>query len=469
MKTNWQQLRGDIKMTSKNERESALTAQLKTLNADIEEENRKRINDELGGTHHGCREYVDLFTRRHNVRVTLEGIVSADPGIGIWLPGNRPAKRGADVFAACYNYNKERELNYGTDNIKMNFDAWWNGEEYKRLKELDETINQTPIKEARNEWVGFISAITEKNKTTVEIVLKHWIWTIKRRLRDPTTSEHDLMVLLYGKTSGGKSVCVNKLLAPIASIGGVWKANFEEIEDIRCGAHFLTQPVAFLDEMEKAKKGDIDAIKNRITRYNADFRPMGTNKKEGGQQLTVFIGTTNKPLSALIHDDTGMRRFYQIECRDVLDWDIINNINYLDLWRSVDVDQAAPILPVLSVLRKKQEEYRYISTTEEFVLGLYETSGKDQQKKYKKGVGFAEMYQDYVGWEFAQKINHQWDKKSRNVFFNELAGLATIHKWCSVETKRRYKFFVMEPRPADVIDIFRDKKAGEFGEDEMSL
>ena len=317
-----------------------------------------------------------------------------------------------------------------------------------------ENICKKPDSDTDKEWREFVAAITQQDRELVEKRLKHFVWQVKRRIRDPNTTEHDMMIVLFGKTGAGKSMAIRKFLSVIDQAGGVWRANFQEIEDVRCSQHFIYSSVAFLDEMEKASRTDITAIKNRISRPYVDYRPMGTNRKEGGPQRTVFIGASNKPLPSIIYDDTGMRRFYEIVCSDKMDWTTINRIDYSLLWRSVDVNAEAPIKhqdgSVDRRLVEQQREYRHISTTEEWIHGIYDTP-RPKNDQYRAGSGFADAYIKYKEWEVGRKIDPQYDRKSRNAFFNEITTLASIHSWITVKVSHHKKYLVVARKPADVV------------------
>ena len=125
--------------------------------------------------------------------------------------------------------------------------------------------------------------------------------------------------------------------------------------------------VVFFDEMAKASKTDMDAFKNRISQADVSWRALGSNVRQTARNRATFIGASNNSLQDLVVDPTGVRRFYQVDCMDRIDWDAINAIDYTALWASVDEKGPAPVGTVLQQLAERQEELRVKDAVEEFV------------------------------------------------------------------------------------------------------
>ena len=82
----------------------------------------------------------------------------------------------------------------------------------------------------------------------------------------------------------------------------------------------------------------------------------------------TFIGCTNVHVSERIKDPTSARRFWQLTCADVLDWDLINDIDYDAMWREIDHNAESPIIPYLDEIKAVQErEVRSKSLTEQWI------------------------------------------------------------------------------------------------------
>ena len=101
------------------------------------------------------------------------------------------------------------------------------------------------------------------------------IWQAKRRLAGLDLYDH-VMAILFGPQGGGKSQ--------------FWKKFFGMMPDMVTGCNFddLTSkkdfdlwqfPVLFMDEMEKADRADIEAVKNAITKETHSDRVLFTQNR----------------------------------------------------------------------------------------------------------------------------------------------------------------------------------------------
>lgn len=212
----------------------------------------------------------------------------------------------------------------------------------------------------------FIRAVTGKESELDVAVMAHFIWQVKRKLMGMPVTWH-MMPILVGAQGGGKSTVVNQfLLKPLI----YYKMDFdlESMVDPRSTKALCEHYVCLFDEMQKAHRTDIDTLKNRITAETVDYRPMKTNDTVKIKQNCTFIGTSNKAVSLMIFDSSGMRRFYQLDCLNVVDWDSIWKIDYAALWRGVDEARAVEyIQPVMETLRSNQEEMRIEDDVEAFM------------------------------------------------------------------------------------------------------
>jgi hypothetical protein len=54
------------------------------------------------------------------------------------------------------------------------------------------------------------------------------------------------------------------------------------------------------------------------------------------KQSCSFIGCTNKNTFEVLWDPTGARRFWEIKTLPKVNWEIINSIDYEELWKGID-------------------------------------------------------------------------------------------------------------------------------------
>jgi hypothetical protein len=217
------------------------------------------------------------------------------------------------------------------------------------------------------EWDRFIKAITNTNPEETKIVLKHFIWQVKRKMFGLSVTYH-MMPVFFGPQEAGKSTVVRDFLCkPIKDFFA--STDFATITDNR--SHDIWDNyVLFFDEMGRSAVSHLEDIKRKITEDTFNSRVLGKNADTLVVNRATFIGTTNKDISRLIFDDTGMRRFYQVDCLPKLDWTVTQNINYLNLWRSVDERAETPLLDdavMLGRVKRVQSSKRQITMIEKWL------------------------------------------------------------------------------------------------------
>jgi hypothetical protein len=200
------------------------------------------------------------------------------------------------------------------------------------------------------QWVA--AATGSKNELDV-VVMRHWISQVKKKLYGLPV-DHHLLVVLYGASGGGKSYAVLKLVAPLLEV--TTYRDLTIFADSFSRRAFQRNFIMFFDELAKSGQADINALKNVVTAPTVEWRGLGVETMHSAPQNCTFIGCSNLPLRERIHDPTSMRRFWELRCAPRLDWENINAIDYQALWRSVDENAPCPIIPVLSEIRRLQEQ-----------------------------------------------------------------------------------------------------------------
>lgn len=187
----------------------------------------------------------------------------------------------------------------------------------------------------------WVRAVTGEERPGDVAAVLHWMWLVKNRVAGRPGQRH-LMLVLYGPVQGsGKSVAVTKLCAP-------WQELFDPdlsidaIVDERNAPHLAHCAIGFWDELGGLAKADMEKLKHRMTAPTVAFRPMRSNQRVELPMLMSFIAATNRSISELVKDSTGMRRFYELRAADRIDWPEVNSIDYLLLWQAVSEDDTAP-------------------------------------------------------------------------------------------------------------------------------
>ena len=266
------------------------------------------------------------------------------------------------------------------------------------------------------EWDRFITAITNTNPEETKIVLKHFIWQVKRKMFGLPVTYH-MMPVFFGPQEAGKSTVVRDFLCkPIKDFFA--STDFATITDNR--SHDIWDNyVLFFDEMGRSAVSHLEDIKRKITEDTFNSRVLGKNADTLVVNRATFIGTTNKDISRLIFDDTGMRRFYQVDCLPRLDWTVTQSIDYLKLWKSVDERSETPLLAdtaMLQRVKRVQSRKRQITMIEKW---LRERDWKPFVVETVNGQAF---YEEFVKFEKAN--NNDRSDMSHTKFGRDIKDIA---------------------------------------------
>ena len=212
----------------------------------------------------------------------------------------------------------------------------------------------------------FVRALTGGEDPVDVSVIKHFVWQVKRKLFDLPVEHHLMPIVVQRKQGAGKSEAIRRFLGPVEQFKDE-PSDLTVVGDERQSFRFARAYVVFIDEMAKAAKTDMDAFKNRISQEFVSWRVLGSNLRETQPNRATLIGASNWTVAELIYDPSGVRRFYQLNCQERVDWAAVNTIDYDALWASIDENGPAPILEVLDDLRQRQEQTRVRDAAEEFL------------------------------------------------------------------------------------------------------
>jgi len=211
--------------------------------------------------------------------------------------------------------------------------------------------------------MDYVFAITGTRDIVIATVLAHWLWGIKVKALGKAIVYHLLPVIYSAKQEIGKSTAAKKLFQPLREISVNKRVN--DLCDVREHLSIATSLVCFFDEMSGASRSEVEQLKNFITADEVDVRILGTNSNVKKFQSCSFIGTSNKPITEMVID-SGMRRFFQIDAQDKLEWDVINNIDYVELWRNINENRPQGYIleqkAAISDAQKQLETEDYIKT-----------------------------------------------------------------------------------------------------------
>lgn len=226
------------------------------------------------------------------------------------------------------------------------------------------------------------------------------------------------MPVLTGSQGKGKSTLVRNLLRPVEDCTA--HSDFKQITDER-NIQLWENYVIFLDELGHAKRTEMDEIKNIITANVLTRRPMRTNDVENVEQRATFIGCTNKGLSELIRDETGVRRFAELAFTNTPDWDAINALDWEQMWRSVDERGPDPSDIVAVALAAQQSENRTMSAVEQWA----------RQAKVEGRKRAEELHSLFREWEQENFPRNATDVSSWGKEMKRLTRNGTNFPWSS--------------------------------------
>lgn len=291
------------------------------------------------------REYVVFYLKSHNLQFSSSGEIvdqnhnSVQTAIeDMWLDYRidfREAlarlkaydkQEGTSLHKKLYRF-KPKELEQALTSVSFKKRDEYRLNLFKEIQHDDSELS---------ELERLSSLIVTKGKVEdTKKILAHWIWCIKRKIKDLPT-EYEIMPIFYGMQGCGKSELVRKLTSPLRNT--VLEMDIENALESHQSFAFETSFACIFDELRGASKADINRLKTLITNKKTTARKMYTQLVSTQNQRCSFIATTNYPVNEQIYDTSGNRRFIEIAFRKDAKkyFDDINKIDFLKIFKSVD-------------------------------------------------------------------------------------------------------------------------------------
>lgn len=277
--------------------------------------------------------------------------------------------------------------------------------------ELTQLAQQLTYSPTQNDPVeSWVTAVCGKKSALDVAVVKHFLWQVKRKLAGQPVEQH-MMPVLFGRSGAGKSVAVSRLIEPLRAVA--LQTDMSIFSDPFSRRAFARNFLVFFDELQGSDNADVNTMKQIITAPVIEWRAMRSERVMSAPQNSTFIGCSNDPVRDRIKDPTSSRRFWQINCADQIDWQAINSIDYLALWRSVDENAPAPVLEHLSDIRKVQEaEIRVKDSVEQWLEEMCEVVSFDESSLTTSEL--YDSFRDFCLWQ-NQKSFPQFQKFARDL------------------------------------------------------
>lgn len=228
---------------------------------------------------------------------------------------------------------------------------------------------------ATEQWLLFARACFDVPAPLAEAILKKIIHQVKLKCVHGRVGDH-LMVVFQSEVQGvGKSTAINYFLEPLGEL----RSGSTLLRDLadKSNTTLFDRPVVVIDDMERLDRSLVEILKSVVSSDTIERRRFFTQKMVQQPQRATFIGSCNRPLHELIEDDTGHRRFVSLPFKGGTDraervgiWNVVNQIDFSLLWRSVSEDDPDPIIPFLGKLNEKSESQTPFGMLKSWLVAL---------------------------------------------------------------------------------------------------
>lgn len=283
---------------------------------------------------------------------------------------------------------------------------------------------------------NWLLAVTGEATNFQITVLKHILWQVKRKIAKKKVVYH-LCPVIYGLQGGGKSTAVFKLIKPLND----FTVDFSpaEVIDTRNAKSLNENYICVFDEMAGMQRVEMESFKRIITAEYITYRPMRSNNFSKVLQNTTFIGISNKSLPENIYDTTGLRRFVEFKCLDNCNWSLLNSVDALNIWNSIDETlEEGYVTSVLPELKVHQKEMQPIDEVEHFLSEqkIYtEIEGKDTIIQSLDLYNYFNVWRNANGYENRNAI-------AINSFAMKLRGKGLQKKIKNIDGKEKVVYII---------------------------
>lgn len=254
-----------------------------------------------------------------------------------------------------------------------------------------------------------------------------WLWQVKRRLNGLPTS-FQIALIFLGRQGIGKSFATKRIISVIGDLAT--PANISNLVDERETRRWEKYYVAFLDEVSKESKDSLAKLKDWVTKEESEFRPLYSNSSEACDKNAQAIGTSNFPLTSILKDPSGMRRFWEIpsdQLKNVL-FDGMEKIDWKTVYQMIDETNPEGYYGPNSIGKAYYEEIVAIqnsardkSPVEEYLYmhNNLDINGDVRDDLEKEWVDLGELRDKFNFWS----TENAWGEYTPKAFRNELQSM----------------------------------------------
>lgn len=324
---------------------------------------------------------------------------------------------GKDRDAAWYSLQAEFEQLRELQDHREHFDVWKEDRAREAL-EAFRVVGKGYDPACESESEAFVRVLIGPERATAEpdvfkrdvAMLRHSLWQVKRKIQGLPT-KNETFLCLNGPQESGKTHALKELGLRKLGIAACDFKSLTDISDSRNDEVFSLTFFNLVEELQGAKRADIEKLKALVSAEYITFRPMRTTESVKAPQRVTFFGTTNKSIYDVVRDSTGMRRFYEINTCTFMDRAEFAKIDFNKVWLGINAEISTPHYfdSVKAEVTAVQKANGYVTNVIEWV----------QEESIRTGDHFVKgefLYNKYV--ERCAKSRHE--TFNRTEFYKEL-------------------------------------------------
>ncbi|MGE5478138.1 MAG: VapE domain-containing protein [Bacteroidales bacterium] len=389
-------------------------------------------------------EFIAMWTRKHNVRFTMDRTLTMR---------EQPAHDN-DVF----NRLLMEAVEFGFERRHVLLAAWqvWKTDMLQLETESFRTkISYSP--DIPDRWDELVNALVDPRTVSThtqaiaKAVLQQFVWRVKNKVAGKRVDNH-VMPYLRGTQGCGKSTFMRWFLSNVDE--GVAYTTFDIFAHDEKADLLRTTPILVFDEMVKADRANVAAVKNSMTADTLIFRKL-YGEASKSRVMATYIGAGNLDLEEVMYDATGLRRFYQIDTPQNLAAKLEEikdaGVRAIDLWRSINENAPSPLEQpgILKQLIDAQQEHKLLSPLETWLAEV--TARASSEFKHTD-----ELYDAYSHWKITR---FPGDRMNINQFQTQLkrtlrdGGYPHDHKLDARSRRSMYLLGKPKEAPTPIMSI----------------
>lgn len=231
----------------------------------------------------------------------------------------------------------------------------------------------------------------EKSISSIEMDIKafhQFFYQVKAKLiNEVLVVDNPLCLIIYGAQKIGKSRLVESIKGPVeglfteAKTSELSSSNYEKNISSLASSY-----IVYFDDLTKLDEDHVGHFKSFVTSTKVYYRPYFTQSRSAKSNVSTTIASTNLPLSDIIYDDTGSRRFYQFTAKLRLPeklsefYSALKDIDYEKLWQGIDENNKPINEQDFEVIQEYQRIWGTNSTIHNFMYDNPNLCIKDDVK-----------------------------------------------------------------------------------------